>query len=229
MGEKILNEKKICFIACVNNTRCWEECLLYLERLVIPEGYEVDVITIEGAKSITSGYNEGMNASDAKYKIYMHQDVFITDIYFLQEMLDVFHIHEKIGMMGMVGTCKMPSDGVMWNSDRVFSIYCKFNKNTDLCSQYMVPKKEDVILVDVIDGLLMATQYDIEWREDIFTAWDFYDASQSMEFRRKGYYVAVPLLNKPMCVHDDGYILKLGNYDENRKKFLEEYGNDIKG
>ena len=85
----MLNENKICFIVCVNNYRCWEECLLYLERLVIPENYDVDIITIEDAKSITSGYNEGMEASDAKYKIYLHQDVFITDIYFLQEMLDI--------------------------------------------------------------------------------------------------------------------------------------------
>ena len=50
-----------------------------------------------------------------------------------------------------------------------------------------------------------------------------------MEFHRKGYEVVVPQLNKPLCVHDDGYILKLGNYDENRKKFLKEYGDEIKG
>lgn len=229
MSKKILNDKKICFIVCVNNSRCWEECLLYLERLVIPEGYDVDIITIEDAKSITSGYNEGMKASDAKYKIYMHQDVFITDIYFLQEMLDVFDIDESIGMLGIVGTYKMPSDAVMWNADRVFGIYCKYNLNTDLCYQYIKPQKENIAYVDVIDGLLMATQYDAEWREDIFKEWDFYDASQSMEFHRKGYEVVVPQLNKPLCVHDDGYILKLGNYDENRKKFLKEYGDEIKG
>lgn len=229
MKEKILIENRICFIVCVNNVSCWEECLLYLERLIIPEGYEVDIITIEDAKSMTSGYNEGMAASDAKYKIYMHQDVFITDIYFLQEMLDVFRMDGKIGMLGIVGTYHMPSDAVMWNADRAFGIYCKYNQSIDLCYQYIEPKKENIAYVDVIDGLLMATQYDVEWREDIFTEWDFYDASQSMEFQRRGYHVVVPRLNKPLCVHDDGYILKLGNYDENRKKFLEEYGDEIKG
>ena len=29
--------------------------------------------------------------------------------------------------------------------------------------------------VEGVDGLLMATQYDIPWREDLFDGWDFYD------------------------------------------------------
>jgi hypothetical protein len=44
-----------------------------------------------------------------------------------------------------------------------------------------------------------------------------------MEFIRKGYKVVVPLMEKPVCVHDDGLILNLINYDNNRKKYLEEY------
>ena len=70
-----MNEKKICFIACVNDIDFFNECLLYIDRLYVPDGFEIDVLSIEEAKSMTSGYNEGMNASDAKYKIYLHQDI----------------------------------------------------------------------------------------------------------------------------------------------------------
>ncbi|MBR5799823.1 MAG: glycosyltransferase family protein [Lachnospiraceae bacterium] len=224
-----MKENKICFIICVNNQRCLEENLLYLNRLIVPEGYEVDIITIEGAKSMTSGYNEGMQASDAKYKIYMHQDVFITDIYFLQEMIDIFTIDPKIGMIGMVGTEKLPEDGIMWNADRSFAVYCKYNLDIENCCTYRKPTGDDIVMAQAIDGLLMATQYDIPWREDIFTDWDFYDTSQSMEFLKAGYYVVVPQLDKPMCVHDDGYILKLENYEDNRLKFLKEYEAYLKG
>ena len=97
------NEKKICFIACVNNEVFWQECLLYIDQLVIPKGYEVDVLAVWDARSIAAGYNEGMQATDAKYKIYLHQDTFITDKYFLQELIDIFAIDKKIGMVGMVG------------------------------------------------------------------------------------------------------------------------------
>lgn len=42
-----------------------------------------------------------------------------------------------------------------------------------------------------IDGLLMAAQYDVEWREDLFRGFHFYDTSQSLEFQKHGYQVGV--------------------------------------
>lgn len=77
--------------------------------------------------------------------------------------------------------------------------------------------------VEAIDGLLMATQYDIPWREDLFDKWDFYDVSQTQEFIRKGYKVVVPNTGKPWVIHDDGFV-NLKNYYEERKKFVKEYG-----
>lgn len=221
------NSQKICFIICTNNPIYLEECFLYLNRLIIPDGFEVDILTISDANSMTSGYNEGMNASDAKYKIYMHQDVFITDLYFLQELIDIFTFDKNIGMIGIVGAYKMASDGVMWHTAREYSLYSNTNKNIDACSQYTKPTQENLAKVEVVDGLLIATQYDLPWREDLFTGWDFYDASQSMEFNRAGYSIVVPAFQKPLCVHDDGYILNLTNYDDNRKIFLAEYEKEL--
>lgn len=220
--------KKICFIACVNNEMLFEECKLYLERLYVPEGYETELLTIYEAKSMTSGYNEGMDASDAKYKIYLHQDVFITDRYFLYELIDLFESDKSIGMVGIVGAPRMSEDGVMWNANRVGSMYGKNNKRIDRCSEYERFEEININDVEAIDGLLMATQYDIRWREDLFKNFDFYDASQSMEFLKRNYRVVVPITEKPICVHDDGYILNLVNYDDNRKIFLGEYLEFIK-
>lgn len=215
--------KKICFILCVNNEMLFEECMLYLERLYVPEGYETELLTIYDAKSMTSGYNEGMEASDAKYKIYMHQDVFITDRYFLYELIDIFESDENIGMVGIVGAPRMSEDGVMWNVNRVGSMYGKNNTRIDLCDQYEKIDVDKLKEVEAIDGLLMATQYDVRWRDDLFREFDFYDASQSIEFLKHNYKVVVPVVEKPICVHDDGYILNLKNYDENRKIYLDEY------
>lgn len=218
-----MNENKICFIACVNDDEFFSECLMYIDRLVVPEGFEVDVLSINDAKSMTSGYNEGMEASDAKYKIYLHQDTFMMDIYFLQELIDIFTQNPDIGMVGAVGTPKMPQDACMWHSEEVWAIYRDKLQDLDRCGELKPYGSYDLTSVEAIDGLLMATQYDIPWREDLFTDFDFYDASQSMEFIRKGYKVVVPMMNKPICVHDDGTILNLINYDNNRKKFINEY------
>ena len=51
-----MNEKKFCFIMCVNSQFFYEECIRYIERLVIPDGYEIDVISITEARSMTEGY-----------------------------------------------------------------------------------------------------------------------------------------------------------------------------
>lgn len=76
--------------------------------------------------------------------------------------------------------------------------------------------------VEAVDGLLMATQYDIPWREDLFHKWDFYDISQSFEFLRAGYKVVVPGQDPVWYLHDCGAI-NLENYDEEREKFLGAY------
>ena len=218
-----MNDRKICFIACVNDVDFFSECLLYISRLHVPEGYETDVISIEEAKSMTSGYNEGMNASDAKYKIYLHQDTFVIDRYILQEMIDIFTSDPTIGMIGVVGTPQMSDDGCMWNSDRVWAAYNEFNHDVEKCEKYSKPGTYSCTLVEAIDGFFMATQYDIPWREDIFTNFDFYDVSQSKEFTKRGYKVVVPKMGKPICVHDDGIIMDLINYDNNRRKYIKEY------
>ena len=61
---------------CTNNQRYMEEAIYYITHLRVPEGYQISFLAIEDAKSMTAGYNEGMQASNAKYKVYLHQDTF---------------------------------------------------------------------------------------------------------------------------------------------------------
>ena len=67
------NEKEIAFVICVNNEMVFQECVYYINRLQIPEGYTLDVIAIREAESMCSAYNEAMKCSQAKYKVYLHQ------------------------------------------------------------------------------------------------------------------------------------------------------------
>lgn len=214
-----MKNKEFCFIICTNDIRKYEECEAYIKRLLIPEEYSLDIITIQEADSICSAYNAGMQASEAKYKIYMHHDVFIINPYFLFELKDRFEKDEQIGMIGMIGCKNVPLSGVMWETGRYGSLYETHTHETIPLTYY--EKSEDVE-VALIDGFLMATQYDLPWRDDLFDKWDFYDASQSMEFRRAGYKVLVPWQEKPWCIHDCGYV-SMKNYEKERLKFVEEY------
>lgn len=214
-----MEDNKICFIACTNNETYETEMLRYIRHLEVPEGYAVDALCVHDARSMTAGYNEGMNASDAKYKVYLHQDTFIVNKFFLRDTLAVFR-EQEIGMLGMVGAPHMPENAIMWESSRVGKLY--YNDRYQAMRSEMSKIAGAYAEVEAVDGFLMMTQYDLPWREDLFDKWDFYDASQSFEFRRKGYRVVVPRQEEPWCLHDDG-LLDLKNYYGERLKFKKEY------
>lgn len=220
-----MNNKKICFIICVNNDKYIEECIYYINRLNVPEGYAIEVLTVRDANSMASGYNAAMKESDAKYKIYIHQDVLLIKKDIIYNLIELFK-NEDVGMIGVIGTENMPDEGCMWKAQRVGRIYSCGAFSTEL---FIASNKNNMpyMEVEAVDGLFIATQYDIEWREDIFTGWDFYDASQSEEFRRVGYKVIVPYMNKPWCIHDDGF-LNLERYDEFREIYIKEYKHGLK-
>ena len=223
-----MDEKKISFIMCTNNEYYMRECRLYLDELIIPDGYEVNVVEVTGAKSMAAGYNEGMRKTDAKYKIYMHQDVFLINKNFLIDLLSVFQQDASIGMAGMVGTPYLVKDGTMWQGVR-FGFFYRLREliEKDLVHRFY-PFDEGYMEMEAVDGLLMATQYDLPWREDLFQRWDFYDVSQSFEFLKAGYKVVVPSQNPEWYIHDCG-ALNLDNYSRERKKFLENYAEYMEG
>jgi hypothetical protein len=219
----VSHEKEFCFIICANDKMYEEECLYYIEHLRVPDGYHIDVLTVEDARSITSGYNEAMHYSKAKYKVYLHQDVFIINPDFMADCLEIFERYPKVGMLGNVGVQNIPKSGVMWEADRYGMLYEQHIYETKLLANQIEQITDmDYLAVDAIDGFIMITQYDIPWREDLFDKWDFYDCSQSMEFIRRGFQVAVPQMSKPWCVHDCGFV-NLDQYDGEREKFVREY------
>ncbi len=217
----MIDEKKFCFIICSNKKFFLEECLFYINLLEVPDGYTVDAISIEEAKSMTSGYNEGMTASDAKYKIYIHQDVFILYRGFLQSVLDIFHSDLTIGMIGVVGAPQISAGGVMWHSIREGQLYGTQPVQIPYM-EYSYQLSDGLHEVQAVDGLLMVTCQDIPWREDIFVGWDFYDVSQSFEFLRRGYKVVVPEQKSPWCRHESD-VMTLVHYNHYRTLCLEEY------
>lgn len=193
-----------------------------MQQLHVPDGFSTDLLTIAEAPSMTEGYQAAMEESDAKYKIYMHQDVFILYPYFLDSLIEIFRVYRRIGMVGMVGTPVFPPDYMMWSDGQVGNLYERKSADCDYGS-YRYDLNHDLYLVDAIDGLLMATAYDLPWRTDLLDGWDFYDVSQSFEFRKAGYKIAVPDQRCPWCLHDDGMILNLWNYDRYRRICMEEY------
>lgn len=212
------DDHKFCFIICTNDELQLQECILYLRLLHVPEGYQTELITITDATSMTAGYNEGMGASNAKYKIYLHQDSFIVEPLFLDNILKLFQSNRQIGMIGTLGAGHLSEDGILWHSERCGNVYL-LSQHEGSTIQVLQQGYQEV---DALDGLLMATQYDLPWREDIFCGWHFYDISQCMEFHRAGYKIAVPAQPRNWVIHSCG-ICSLLHYEENRRLLLQTY------
>ena len=218
----MLDDKKIAFITCVNKNEIYQEAMLYLQHLQMPEGMQAEYIPVLGASSMAAGYNEGMKRSNAKYKVYLHQDTLIVNPHFAADLLHIFR-DERIGLLGVIGCRSLPKTGIWWDGLRVYGRVlhaCEAESVTD--TQCMQPT-EEYMAVESVDGLMLATQYDIPWREDIFTAWHFYDVSQCMEFRRRGYKAAVLGQKSPWCIHKCGQKLLGKNYEQERQKFVQVY------
>lgn len=213
-----LNDKKIAFIICSNDEQYLEECKIYIGNLTVPEGFSIEIIPIIGAKSMCSGYNFGMRSSDARYKVYLHQDVFILNYNLISDFISVFEADEMIGMIGVVGGTDLPADGschMEWDTGSV--IECDWHR-----VKYFKKHSNRIDYVWAVDGLMIITNRDLPWREDVFHGWHFYDISQGMEFLKAGYRVAVPYQESPWCFHDNG-IINFESYDIDRKIFCDTY------
>lgn len=221
-----MNNKKVCFISCVNNDRQYEECLIYLNNLNVPEGYDVEIISIKEATSMAAGYNEAMNYSDAKYKVYLHQDTFIINKDFIFDILEVFNLEDNIGMLGVVGAKVIPMNGIWWESNEKYGqVYD--SHEIEMKNLNFKEVENNFEKVKCIDGLIMVTQYDIPWREDVFDGWHFYDISQSLEFKRSGYKVIVPKQENSWIIHDCELVKTQNGFEKYKSKFIEEYSKDI--
>lgn len=114
MNQALRDEKRICFITCVNDERKYEMCLARLKQLLLPENMRAEYIAVRQAKSMCAGYQQAMLMSNAKYKVYLHQDVLILDDSFVLRLLELFTNNKLCGIAGVVGSSNIPKEAVWW-------------------------------------------------------------------------------------------------------------------
>lgn len=220
-----MDNKKICFITCVSDDKIYEKCLSYINDLNKFNDYTVDVLAIRDSANIAKSYNEALRLSDAKYKVYIPQDTYILNKNFIKNILDIFTLNEDIAMLGVVGYEDIHLSANWWQCKNKFGkVIIDYNDNS---SEVIFNDNKDIKCVNGIDKLLMATQYDTLWREDLFDKDCFYNLSQSIEFKRKGYKTAVVNQDTCWCMTSNDLYSKSNYYDEYKKVFLKEYSKDL--
>ena len=174
-----MNKNKVAFITCVNSDDWYSECLLYLKHLNVPEDMTAEFISIRDAVSMTAGYNEAMKKTDAKYKIYLHQDTLIVNKNIIADLKKIFS-DETIGAVGMIGCRNLPKTGVWWDGMRTYGRVLHACEPESVVDSECDEPDGDYIEVESVDGLLIATQYDLFWREDLTAG-----TCMTLQFARK--------------------------------------------
>ena len=217
----LLQNNKMDFIICSNDDDLLNETVWYINRLKVPQGVSIDIVSIKDAPSMCSGYNAAMHSSNAKYKVYLHHDVYILNLNFIQDVINIFDSHKNLGLLGVIGGKQIPHNGSAWDH---WDVGCTTAVDSKKRMMFRLEQSDtdSITEVEAIDGMIMITSADINWREDVFDGFDFYDISQSIEFSNRGYMVGVATQQNPWCLHDCG-MSKLINYDNYREKFCALY------
>ena len=216
-----VNENSICFITCVNDDTLYDLCLRHIQSLSVPPHMKVELIDIRKADSMASGYQAAMQDSDAKYKVYVHQDTFIINRSFIYDILYVFQQNDELGMIGVIGAEEVPQSGIWWEASKKAGKVIEYRSTYSYLSFDEI--NETVKTVQALDGLLLATQYDLPWQREIFDGWHLYDTSQCFEFRKKGYLVGIPYQKEPWVIHACGNEFDQIEYSHYLEVFVREY------
>ena len=225
--DKVLDAHKVAFITCVNSEEWYEECRLYLEHLQLPAGMTMELVPVRGAASMCAGYNIGQQSSTAKYKVYLHQDTLVVNKELVADLLHLF-ADETVGAVGVIGCASLPRSGVWWDGLRTFGRVLHACEPESVVDSHCMEPEGTCQQVEAVDGLFIATQYDIPWREDLFTGWHLYDTSMCKEMQRRGYRVVVPNQSEDFwCIHCPKEKPLAQSYKGYQKVFIREYGQEL--
>lgn len=217
--------KKIAVIIRKSHAGRYEVCMEALKNVKWPQGYDVQAFTLDAAKPYAAQINEILTETDAKYKVYINDEMCVVHPQVIEEMLAIFQ-DESIGMVGILGSQSLPVSGNLMDSP--------YKRGT-----VYVPSEDDFSALRFGDamgeaadvrGLLpsfFATQRDVPWDEAYEKQYyAVLDHCRAME--DAGVRVVVPLPENIWCACQ----MKSISFDADevdQKKFLGKYHTYLDG
>ena len=210
-----MNEKGIAILVWKRNEEHYANCIEGLRQLQYPAGYEVQVYTLTDQDTFTKQCSSVLAESDAKYKIYLSDEMRITALTFVQDMLNIF-ADGTIGMIGFFGSTELPlSANIMDAPHKYGSVFMPADGALE--EMRFGEGTADVIAdVRAILPSLFVTQYDVPWDAN-YTGQYYAVQAQCREFVRHGYRVVVPIVETPFCGYQSEKIsFETGGADRDR-------------
>ncbi len=243
-ARQSLNSHGIAIITPVKDETQYDICLQYLDALQIPSGCDVEKIAVFGGASMPECYQRAMDASTARYKIYLHVDTYVVHRGLLPDLLGLFDRYPRLGLVGVVGSTRLPPSGIFWVNNPMHSYGCLWqNSPPGFPGSVVGPGRRrlhsmrfrsfvgDYLPAAIVDGFFMATQYDIPWihpQLGFDFGFDLYDHSQALEFIKAGLEVGIARQGTVWCVHGGPPGERSGEQQRLREKRLRQQGEALR-
>jgi Glycosyltransferase like family len=213
---------EVAFCCSVEDERRFAALERSIRGLERPDGVELGVFTVRDQPSIGAAYNRLLaDAAGWRYKVYVHQDVVVLNPRLVPDLLRLFR-RRTIGLVGVAGCRFLPPSYVWWNGSGLVGRVLEERGEGPRLLDFGDPPGE-YAPVECVDGLFLATQYDVPWDERI-PGFHFYDVAQSTRFLLRGYEVVVARQGEPWLRHDIGAREDRPDYAAARDAFAALYG-----
>lgn len=156
-----MNMGKVCFVIyCVDERSAWE-CKFYIERLLVPKGFEIELVYIKDVESIEELQKLAGRKSEAEYKVYIDQNILIVNKFFLYEVLMRFQEYPDIGTIGVWGSSKAEENDLgrilLWSEEGISEVTGTSEKDRD--AVYV----SEILFVTRGEGRSIILKQDCSW------------------------------------------------------------------
>ena len=192
----------VAFLCCVDDDGKAERLERSIRALEPYDGIDVDMFTVRAQASLGHAYNRLLrDAAGWRYKVYVHQDVVLLNRRLVADLVGLFR-HRTTGLVVVAGCRFLPPSCVWWDGSGLFGrVIEDRGAGPELLDLGDTPG--EYARAECLDGVFLATQYDVPWDERI-PGFHFYDVAQSTRFMLRGYEVVVARQGDPWVRHDMG-------------------------
>ena len=192
-------EKEVAFFVRKSDEALYRACLESLQALHLPAEYEAELFTLTAESPYAAQANKALTLSDAKYKIYINDDVRLVRSQLIEELLTVFK-DASIGMVGVLGSQSLPRDGNVMESDyKRGVVYVPTGRELSEMRFGEVSEEETADVRFVLPSFF-ATQMDLPWDEEYETQY-YALLAQCRSFEEIGSRIVTSLAKEVWCAY----------------------------
>ena len=196
-------------------------CINSLQGVKWPDGYQIEVHTVEKGDNFSAQMNYILEQIHAKYKVYIDERMYLIAPDFLRNIIDIFQ-DKSIGMIGFLDSQSMPYSGnIMEAQHKCGRVYLPTENKI---KEYIYGRETDSSVSDVCYVLptLFATQYDIRW-DDQYAGKYYAVMTHCRKYDAEKCRIVVPVLESAWCAYQGGEELILDDVERDRTMFFRMY------